>query len=172
MHNAAAFLTANAISHGTTLDKQNTLQYLFILAQIGISCCPIYDKFLYDVVEHPFYKFFMRGMLITLATDSPMHTHTTREPLVEEYASATKIFRLTSVDLAEIAQNSVLISSFPERLKNDFLAEEKGVSTCIPGTRTAFRKNVASSEFKMFADLFTTDQGQKELNFFSLRQSQ
>ncbi|KAL7717851.1 AMP deaminase [Entamoeba marina] len=150
MHNAAAFLTAHSISHGTTLDGQNPLQYLYILAQIGISCCPIYGKLLYDVLEHPFYKFFMRGMLVTLATDSPMHTHTTKEPLVEEYASATKIFKLTSVDLAEISRNSVTISSFPLELKNKFFADVDGESSCVPRARLEFRKKVGKNDLQTF----------------------
>ncbi|EKE39142.1 hypothetical protein ENUP19_0089G0040 [Entamoeba nuttalli] len=147
MHNAAAFLTADAISHGITLDKQNTLQYLFILAQIGISCCPIYDKFLYDIIEHPFYKYFMRGMLVTLATDSPMHTHTTKEPLVEEYASAIKIFKLTASDIAEIAQNSLLISSFSEDTKQNCLTTEEGESSSVPQTRLQFRAKISKLDF-------------------------
>ncbi|ELP90521.1 AMP deaminase, putative [Entamoeba invadens IP1] len=141
MHNAAAFLTADSISHGNTLDNQNTLQYLFILARIGIVCCPIYDKFLYDIVDHPFYKYFMRGMLVTLSTDSPMHTHSTKEPLVEEYASTIKQFKLTATDIAEITQNSVTVSSFPETLKKDWMKDQNlEPSNVVPETRIAFRE--------------------------------
>ncbi|ELP88097.1 AMP deaminase, putative [Entamoeba invadens IP1] len=146
MHNAAAFLTADSISHGRTLDDQNMLQYLFILAQIGITCCPIYDKFLYDIIKHPFNKYFMRGMLVTLATDSPMHSHTTDQPLIEEYANAVKTFGLTATDVNEIAQNSVVISSYTLRDKLTWLIGKNGESLSVPKTRLKYREKVLKKD--------------------------
>ncbi|ELP93563.1 AMP deaminase, putative [Entamoeba invadens IP1] len=146
MHCASAFLTADSISHGITLDDQNMLQYLFILAQIGISCCPIYDKFLYDSVEHPFVKYFMRGMRVTLATDAPMHSHTTKQPLIEEYANAVKSFKLTATDVNEIAQNSVIISSYDEKEKMNWLVDQDGASLSVPNTRLKYREKVLKTD--------------------------
>ncbi|ELP94877.1 AMP deaminase, putative [Entamoeba invadens IP1] len=159
MHCAAGFLTADSITHGVTLDGQNTLQYLYILGQIGISSSPIQQSALYGGMEEPFRKLFERGMKICLSTDTPLHTHITKEPLTEEYASAMKNFKLSQTDLAEIARNSVLISSFPVAKKKDWIGEnyaEQGVAgndsgkTSIPDMRIAFRASVAEDEVRAY----------------------
>ena len=49
---------------------------------------------------------------MSLSTDDPLMFHHTKEPLMEEYCVAEQMWRLSSVDLAEIARNSVLQSSF------------------------------------------------------------
>jgi AMP deaminase len=46
-------------------------------------------------------------MNVTLSTDDPLILHLTDEPLIEEYAIASQVFDLSSLDLAEIARNSV-----------------------------------------------------------------
>ncbi|KAL7721221.1 AMP deaminase [Entamoeba marina] len=159
MHSTSAFLTADSIQHGVTLDKQNTLQYLYCLAQIGISASPSVQTALYDRKLDPFYKMFERGMRICLSTDNPLHIHTTKEPLIEEYASAAKNFRMSAVDLAETARNSVLISSFPDDLKKLWIGEKFQLmggdgnvpdKTNIPNMRLAFRFALFQNEVNTF----------------------
>ena len=63
--------------------------------------------------KNPFYEFFSVGMNVSLSTDDPLMFHHTKEPLMEEYCVAKQVWRLSSVDLAEIARNSVPQSGGP-----------------------------------------------------------
>ncbi|CAK9155228.1 unnamed protein product [Ilex paraguariensis] len=49
--------------------------------------------------------------------DDPLQIHLTKEPLVEEYNVATKLWKLSSCDLCEIAINSVYQSRFSHQAK-------------------------------------------------------
>lgn len=51
------------------------------------------------------------GLNLSLSTDDPLILHMTNEPLIEEYTIAAQIWDLTSVDLCELARNSVIQSS-------------------------------------------------------------
>ncbi|CAK7332807.1 unnamed protein product [Dovyalis caffra] len=90
-HLAAAFLLCNNISHGINLRKSPVLQYLYYLAQ--------------------------RGLNVSLSTDDPLQIHLTKEPLVEEYSVAAKVWKLSACDLCEIARNSVYQSGFSHAAK-------------------------------------------------------
>ena len=46
-------------------------------------------------------------MNVSLSTDDPLIIHMSKEPLLEEYAVAAQFFGYSTVDLAEIARNSV-----------------------------------------------------------------
>ena len=46
-HLAASFLLANSINHGLMLQKSPALQYLYYLAQIGISMSPLSNNLLF-----------------------------------------------------------------------------------------------------------------------------
>lgn len=65
-----------------------------------------------DYNRNPFLMFFHRGMNVSLSTDDPLQIHLTKEPLVEEYSVAAKVWKLSSCDLCEIARNSVYQSGF------------------------------------------------------------
>jgi AMP deaminase len=85
-HLAATFLLAKSINHGIMLQKSPALQYLYYLAQIGISMSPLSNNLLFlEYEKNPFPKFFKKGLNVTLSTDDPLMIHVTREPLVEEY---------------------------------------------------------------------------------------
>ena len=62
--------------------------------------------------DSPFRKFFEIGMNVKLSTDDPLILHLTSEPLIEEYSIASQIFDFSSIELAEIARNSVMQSGF------------------------------------------------------------
>jgi len=117
-HLAATFLVANGINHGILLYHSPALQYLYYLAQIGISISPLSNNLLFCKYENnPFPRFFRRGLNVTLSTDDPLMIHVTKEPLVEEYSVAAQVWKLTSTDLCEIARNSVLQSGFHPKFK-------------------------------------------------------
>ncbi len=39
-----------------------------------------------------------------------------QEPLMEEYSIAAQVWKLSSVDMSELARNSVLMSGFPHKV--------------------------------------------------------
>jgi len=91
-HLVTSFLLADSINHGILLNENPTLQYLFILAQIGIAMSPLSNNVLFLPLEKsPFFSFFKRGLRVTLSTDDPMLFHMTDEPLMEEYALAKTV---------------------------------------------------------------------------------
>ena len=100
-HLACTFLTAQSINHGIMLSKSPALQYLYYLSQTGISMSPLSNNLLFlEYDKNPFPRFFQRGLNVTLSTDDPLQISVTKEPLVEEYAVAAQVWKLSSVDMS------------------------------------------------------------------------
>ena len=109
MHLAASYLVSHGVNHGVNLARSVGLQYLYYLDQIGLAVSPTSNNFLFlKLPDNPFPKFFRRGMFVSLSTDDPMFFHLTSEPLMEEYSIARNEFKLSLLDLSEIARNSVV----------------------------------------------------------------
>ncbi|KAI8903569.1 hypothetical protein EDD86DRAFT_195754 [Gorgonomyces haynaldii] len=124
-HLTCAFLTSHSISHGILLRKVPVLQYLFYLEQIGIAMSPLSNNALFLTYErNPFKSFFERGLNVSLSTDDPLQFHFTKEPLIEEYAVAAQIFKLSPTDMCEIARNSVLQSGWEMQIKHHWLGKD------------------------------------------------
>jgi len=148
-HLATAFLLADGINHGIMLRSNHTLTYLYYLAQIGMSVSPLSNNALFlPFHKNPFRTFHAIGLNVTLSTDDPLQFHNTAEPLIEEYTIAGKVFKLSSVDLAEIAARSVRQSGWSHEDKCRMLGpsyNEPGVQgndyakTNIPACRSEFR---------------------------------
>lgn len=123
-HLVAAFLTSRAINHGILLRKVPFMQYLYYLDQIGIAMSPLSNNALFLTYnKNPFYNYFMRGLNVSLSTDDPLQFSYTREPLIEEYSVAAQIYKLSNVDMCELARNSVLQSGFEAALKKHWLGK-------------------------------------------------
>jgi len=158
-HLAVAFLTAKSIAHGIVLHDSPALQYLYYLAQVGISVSPLSNNLLCCKYEkNPFPGFFARGLNVTLSTDDPLMIHVTREPLVEEYSVAAQVWKLTSVDMCEIARNSVLQCDFEPRFKAHWLGKDynrRGANDInqsnLPDIRVEYRHQNLVEEFKYIA---------------------
>lgn len=155
-HLDTAFLLADGVNHGLNLRKSMGLQYLFYLAQIGLAMSPCSNNQLFLAYEKsPFPVYFARGLNVSLSTDDPLMFHQTKEPLMEEYSIAKQIWHFTSVDLCEIARNSVLQSGFPDEVKAswfgsaDFMGENKPQSTNVPNLRIAYRRRVFNEEMHL-----------------------
>lgn len=156
-HLATAFLLAHSINHGIVLKKHPAAQYLFYLAQIGLSISPLSNNLLFlEYSKNPFPQFFSRGLNVTLSTDDPLMIHVTREPLVEEYSVAAQVWKLTGCDMCEIARNSVLQSGYEHRYKAKWLGEKywhRSVEgndlkqSNVPNIRIEFRNEALKSEF-------------------------
>lgn len=152
-HLDSSFLLADNIQHGINLRKSPSLQYLYYLARVGLSCSPISNNQLFVPIEkNPFPQFFALGMLVTLSSDDPLMFHQTREALTEEYSVAKQLWRLGTVDLCEIAHNSVLISGFPKEVKEEWLGITGDTGSVdvrfsnVPQCRYHFRHEVFSTE--------------------------
>lgn len=123
-HLVGAFLLSNGISYGVQLGANPPLQYLFYLAQIGVTVSPLSNNTkVLDYLDNPFPKFFRRGLMVTLGTDGPLMYHHTQEPLLEEYSIASKIWKLSPNDMCEIARSSVLLSGFSPSFKQERLGK-------------------------------------------------
>nr|XP_035944397.1 AMP deaminase 1 isoform X2 [Halichoerus grypus] len=121
-HLMTAFMTADNISHGLNLKKSPVLQYLFFLAQIPIAMSPLSNNSLFlEYAKNPFLDFLQKGLMISLSTDDPMQFHFTKEPLMEEYAIAAQVFKLSTCDMCEVARNSVLQCGISHEEKASFL---------------------------------------------------
>ena len=166
-HLAAAALCCHSISHGLLLRKVPLLQYIFYLDQIGIAMSPLSNNALFLAYDrNPFLKYFKRGLHVSLSTDDPLQFAFTKEPLIEEYSVAAQIYRLSAVDMCELAQHSVLQSGFEHELKQRWLGEDyhlPGVEgnnvakSNVPNIREKFRYETLDGEHQLCA-LLTTSQ--------------
>ncbi|KAK3077077.1 putative zinc finger protein, partial [Coniosporium uncinatum] len=158
-HLAAATLCCHSISHGLTLRKVPLLQYIFYLEQIGIAMSPLSNNALFLAYErNPFLQYFRRGLNVSLSTDDPLQFAFTKEPLIEEYAVAAQIYKLSAVDMCELAKHSVEQSGFEHSVKLRWVGANyhlPGVAgndmakTNVPDIREAFRHETLTQELAM-----------------------
>jgi len=101
-------------------------------------------------------------MNLTLSTDDPLQFHLTREPLIEEYAIAAQVWRLTQVDLCEIARNSIIMSGFKRETKEEWLGkgfdsihpkDNEPNKSNVPSIRIAFRAEVLQQQLKRLLNI-------------------
>ncbi|KAG8450852.1 hypothetical protein GDO86_003208 [Hymenochirus boettgeri] len=124
-HLLAAFMTADNISHGLNLKKSPVLQYLYFLAKLPIAMSPLSNNSLFlEYAKNPLLDFHSKGLVVSLSTDDPMQFHYTKEPLMEEYAIAAQVFKLSTCDMCEIARNSVLQCGLSHEEKVRFLGKD------------------------------------------------
>ncbi|AWU75832.1 uncharacterized protein C5L36_0B10680 [Pichia kudriavzevii] len=158
-HLISAFLTSESINHGILLRKVPFVQYLYYLCQIGIAMSPLSNNALFLTYDkNPFPTYFKRGLNIALSTDDPLQFSYTREPLIEEYSVAAQIWKLSNVDMSELAKNSVLMSGFEYELKkhwvghNFYLGGVEGndvAKTNVPDLRVSYRTTTLETEFAL-----------------------
>ncbi|KAH0620889.1 hypothetical protein JD844_021769 [Phrynosoma platyrhinos] len=167
-HLVSAFLTADNISHGLLLKKSPVLQYLYYLAQIPIAMSPLSNNSLFlEYSKNPLREFLHKGLLVSLSTDDPMQFHYTKEALMEEYAIAAQVWKLSTCDLCEIARNSVLQSGMSHKEKQKCL----GVNYCNEGPegndirktnvaqiRMAYRYETLCNELSFLSDAMKTEE--------------
>ncbi|KAL1657005.1 AMP deaminase [Didymella pomorum] len=158
-HLAAAVLCCHSISHGLLLRKVPLLQYIFYLEQIGVAMSPLSNNALFLAYErNPFLSYFRRGLNVSLSTDDPLQFAFTKEPLIEEYSVAAQIYKLSAVDMCELAKHSVEQSGFEHIVKQKWLGGNyhlPGVAgndmarSNVPSVREAFRHETLMQELAM-----------------------
>ncbi|NXF24799.1 AMPD1 deaminase, partial [Rhodinocichla rosea] len=156
-HLLAAFMTADNISHGLNLKK-----YLYFLARIPIAMSPLSNNSLFlEYAKNPLLDFHQKGLMVSLSTDDPMQFHYTKEPLMEEYAIAAQVFKLSTCDMCEIARNSILQCGLSHEEKVKFLGEnyqEDGPDgndirkTNVAQIRVAYRYETWCYELNLIAE--------------------
>ncbi|XP_041445650.1 AMP deaminase 3 isoform X2 [Xenopus laevis] len=161
-HLVSAFITADNISHGLNLKQSPVLQYLYYLAQIPIAMSPLSNNSLFlEYSKNPLREFLHKGLVVSLSTDDPMQFHYTKEALMEEYAIAAQVWKLSTCDLCEIARNSVLQSGLSDKEKKHFLGvgylkegpEGNDISrTNVAQIRMAYRYETLCNELSFLAD--------------------
>eukprot|EP01112_Ceratiomyxa_fruticulosa_P012622 TRINITY_DN3504_c0_g2_i1.p1 TRINITY_DN3504_c0_g2~~TRINITY_DN3504_c0_g2_i1.p1 ORF type:complete len:1316 (+),score=284.18 TRINITY_DN3504_c0_g2_i1:786-4733(+) len=162
-HLNASFLFAENISHGLNLIKSPSLQYLYYLTQIGITVSPASEDSLYvPYNQNPLRTYFKRGLQISLSSDNPLQIHRTSEPLSEEYAVASQMWKLSENEICELCRNSVLISGFSPEQKQKWIGKNykklgpEGndiLKTKISDTRMCFRQETLENELLFLDDL-------------------
>ncbi|KAL7878703.1 hypothetical protein AOLI_G00096770 [Acnodon oligacanthus] len=166
-HLVSAFLTADNISHGLNLKKSPVLQYLFYLAQVPIAMSPLSNNSLFlEYSKNPLREFLHKGLCVSLSTDDPMQFHYTKEALMEEYAIAAQLWKLSTCDVCEIARNSVLQSGLSHQEKKHFLGEnylQDGPEgndirrTNVAQIRMAYRHETLCNELSFLVDAVKSD---------------
>lgn len=161
-HLVCTFMLGENIAHGLTLRKAPVLQYLFYLCQIGIAISPLSNNSLFlNYIKNPFYEYHSIGLNVSLSTDDPLQFHYTKEPLMEEYSIATQVWKMTPVDMCELARNSVIISGFPTWVKKHWLGKAfrtDGVEgndvkrTNVPDVRVAYRYETLCHELGLITN--------------------
>ncbi|XP_051580817.1 AMP deaminase 3-like isoform X2 [Myxocyprinus asiaticus] len=161
-HLVSAFLTADNISHGLNLKKSPVLQYLYYLAQVPIAMSPLSNNSLFlEYSKNPLREFLQKGLCVSLSTDDPLQFHYTKEALMEEYAIAAQLWKLSTCDLCEIARNSVLQSGLSHQEKKHFLGEnylEDGTEgndirmTNVADIRMAYRQETLCNELSFLVE--------------------
>ncbi|XP_061678626.1 AMP deaminase 3b isoform X2 [Syngnathoides biaculeatus] len=166
-HLVSAFLTADNISHGLNLKKSPVLQYLYYLAQVPIAMSPLSNNSLFlQYSKNPLRDFLQKGLCVSLSTDDPMQFHYTKEALMEEYAIAAQLWKLSTCDLCEIARNSVLQSGLSHQEKKHFLGSnylQDGPEgndirrTNVAQIRMAYRHETLCNELSFLVDAVKAD---------------
>lgn len=158
-HLISAYLTSEGISHGILLRKVPFIQYMYYLCQIGIAMSPLSNNALFLTYDkNPFPTYFKRGLKVSLSTDDPLQFSYTREPLIEEYSIAGQIWKLSNVDMSELAKNSVFMSGFEYELKKNWLGDKFYLDnvegndieqTNVPDLRIAYRCDTLKTELDL-----------------------
>jgi AMP deaminase len=155
----ATLFALTSVIHNADLVLRNApvLTYLCYLSQHSLTVSPLSSNTrARHYSESLFMNFFRHGQRVSLSSDNPLQLHMTNEPLNEEYAIASHMWKLSSCDLSEIARNSVLISGFPYAQKckrigqnfhlKDSVAANDSAKTNVPNTRVTFRHFTHSEE--------------------------
>ncbi|KAL3235059.1 AMP deaminase [Nakaseomyces bracarensis] len=158
-HLVSAYLLSQSISHGILLRKVPFVQYLYYLDQVGIAMSPLSNNALFLTYDkNPFPRYFKRGLNVSLSTDDPLQFSYTREPLIEEYSVAAQIYKLSNVDMCELARNSVLQSGWEAQIKRHWIGKDylkAGVEgndvgkTNVPNIRINYRYDTLSTELEL-----------------------
>ncbi|CAD2216541.1 AMP deaminase [Angomonas deanei] len=158
------YILADVITRATPLMDYPVLQYLCGMHEVGMTVSPLCDMAMSKVPykDNPLPNFLHRCMRVTIATEAPLLYHHSPIALHEEYATAQKMFRLSPLDMTELARNSVIVSSYPEAVKRKWLGEnyKSGLGgnqfhlSEVTNIRLSFREESWQLEREMLRDIY------------------
>ncbi|KAG8347223.1 putative AMP deaminase [Trypanosoma vivax] len=159
----AGYLLGDVITRATKIMEYPVLQYLCGMHGVGLTVSPLHDH-MQDIVPYqkqPLPNFLHRCLNVAISTEAPLLFHHSITPLIEEYGTAMNLFRLSFLDVTELARNSVMISSFPQERKKEWLGQHchRGVEgnefemSQVTNVRLAFREESWEIERSMLRDL-------------------
>ncbi|CCW64381.1 unnamed protein product [Phytomonas sp. EM1] len=158
------YMVGDLITRATKLHCYPVAQYLCGVHGVGLTLSPLSDHIsgIVSYRQHPLPNFLHRCLKVSIATEAPLRYHHNPNPLIEEYATSQKIFRLSALDMTELAHNSVLISSFPHTTKQQWLGDgyDLGVKgnvfakSQVTNVRLNFREQAWQLERDMMRDLY------------------
>merc|ERR1711971_1536564 len=156
-HLASTFLVARSINHGIRLKFSPVLQYLYYLEQVGLSMSPLSNNILFcEYSRNPFPVLFERGLNVSLSTDDPLLIHYTNDPLLEEFSIAAQVYNLSTIDLSELARNSVIQSGWDAASKRAWIGahfrDRQGAAA-----NDIYRSNVPNSRLQLRHLLLTEE---------------
>lgn len=156
------YLLGDVVARCAAMAEHPVLQYLYGMCRIPMCVSPITDNARGIPYErHPLHRFLHRCLTVSLCTESPLHTHHSSYPLIEEYGTAQKLMRLSALDVTELMRNSVMMSSFPHAIKCEWLGEQyhRGAAgnvteySHVSKARIDFRDDTWNLETEMLKEL-------------------
>ncbi|ORC85456.1 putative adenosine monophosphate deaminase [Trypanosoma theileri] len=157
-----SYLLCDSVSNGIILENHPVLQYLYGIHRIGMMISPLSNNGMgLPYMQNPFPVFFRRGLNVSLCTDRPVLFHHSREAIIEEYGTASKLYQLSGTDVCEIALNSVTISSFSYNTKAAWLGEafmQEGIKgnlfelSKVPTPRLELRQEMWQTELQVITE--------------------
>ncbi|RHW70585.1 adenosine monophosphate deaminase [Trypanosoma brucei equiperdum] len=159
----AGYLLGDVITRATRIMDYPVLQYLCGLHGVGLTVSPLHDhvRGVTPYQKHPLPNFLHRCLKVAISTHAPLYFHHSMTPLIEEYGTAMNLFRLSFLDVTELARNSVIMSSFPSERKKEWLGQRyhRGVDgnefekSQVTNVRLAFREESWELEHSLLRDL-------------------
>lgn len=157
------YMLCDTIVKATKLQDFPVLQYLCGYHHVGLVVSPLADHIQGTVpyMNNPLPNFLHRCLTVTISTFAPLKFHHSPNAIVEEYATAQKIFRLSALDMTEFARNSVVISSFSKETKKKWLGEQYELGSSgnefeksqVTNSRLAFREESWELERNLLRNL-------------------
>ncbi len=110
------------VGHGTRIIEDASLLDYLVDRQLCVECCltsNVQTRAAAGYAEHPFRRYFDRGMNVTLNTDNRLMSGVT---LVDEYAHAAERLGFTAPELVRVARNGFASAFLPYAEREALLA--------------------------------------------------
>ncbi len=110
------------VGHGTRIIEDASLLDYLVDRQLCVECCltsNVQTRAAAGYAEHPFRRYFDRGMNVTLNTDNRLMSGVT---LVDEYAHAVERLGFTAPELVRVARNGFASAFLPYAEREALLA--------------------------------------------------
>ncbi|MBN2084938.1 MAG: adenosine deaminase [Anaerolineales bacterium] len=115
-------LGVERIGHGTRAEEDPELMDYLAEKQVPVEMCPLSNirtGVVGRIEDHPFRRYFDRGLMVTVSTDDPKMFGNS---LAEEYRILETVFQFTQAELRQVRINSIKASWMDAEKKQRLLA--------------------------------------------------